>query len=69
MYKGKVIKGQRLDLLVEDEVVVELKSLSKVPDVAMAQLLSYLKSSGKSRGLILNFGEQRLVDGIQRFSL
>lgn len=39
-YKGKVIKGQRLDLLIANEVVVELKSLSRVPDVAMAQLLS-----------------------------
>lgn len=36
VYKGKIIKGQRLDILVENEVVVELKSVSRLPDVAVA---------------------------------
>jgi len=44
--KGKVIKGQRLDILVEDQVFVELKAVTKVPDVALAQTLSYLKATG-----------------------
>lgn len=69
LYKGNVIKGQRLDILVEGQVVVEVKSLAKLPDVALAQVLSYLRSTGLKRGLILNFGCMRLVDGIKRVSL
>ncbi|MHB0946242.1 MAG: GxxExxY protein [Sedimentisphaerales bacterium] len=69
VYKGLAIKGQKLDLLVENEVVVELKSLSKMPEVALAQTLSYLKATNLKRGLIINFGEKRLIDGIKRVSL
>jgi GxxExxY protein len=69
IYKGKVIKGQKIDLLVEDEVVVEIKSLSKMPEVALAQTLSYLKATNLKRGLIINFGEKRLIDGIKRVAL
>ncbi len=68
IYKGKVIKGQRIDIIVENEVIIELKSLMKLPDVVMAQILSYLKATGLKRGLIINFGEKRLVDGIKRVS-
>ena len=68
VYKGKVIKGQRIDILVEREVIIELKSLSRLPEVVMAQLLSYLKATGLKRGLVINFGEKRLVDGIKRIS-
>jgi len=69
VYKGHTIKGQKLDLLVENEVVIEVKSLSKMPEVALAQTLSYLKATNLKRGLIINFGEKRLVDGIKRVSL
>jgi GxxExxY protein len=69
VYKGHVIKGQRLDLLVAGQVVVETKSLAKLPDVMMAQVLSYLRATGLKRGLLLNFGCPRLVDGIKRISL
>jgi GxxExxY protein len=69
VYKGKVIKGQKIDLLVEDEVVVEIKSLSKMPEVALAQTLSYLKATNLRRGLIVNFGEKRLIDGVKRVAL
>ncbi len=69
IYKGKIIKGQKIDLLVEDEVVVELKSLSKLPEVALAQTLSYLKATNLRRGLVINFGEKRLIDGIKRVAL
>jgi len=69
IYKGKVIKGQKIDLLVGDEVVVEIKSLSKMPEVALAQALSYLKATNLKRGLIVNFGEKRLIDGIKRVAL
>ena len=69
VYKGHVIKGQRIDLLVENQVVVELKAVSNLPDVAVAQTLSYLKSTGVRRGLLVNFGESRLIDGVKRLSL
>jgi GxxExxY protein len=68
MYKGIIIKGQRLDLIV-DEAVVEIKSVRKLEDIFIAQLLSYLKSTGLKRGLLVNFGEKRLVDGVKRISL
>lgn len=58
--------GYRIDLLVEDCVVVELKSIDKVLPIHEAQLLSYLKLSGCSLGLIFNFNTTRMVDGIVR---
>ncbi len=69
VYKDRVIKGQRLDLLVEGQVVVELKSVKRLPEVAKAQALSYLKATNLNRALLLNFGEPRLVDGTSRISL
>lgn len=69
IYKEKTIRGQRLDLLVENKVIVELKSVKNLPDVARAQVLSYLKASGLKRALLLNFGQQRLTDGIIRLSM
>ena len=68
-YKNTAIAGQRVDLLVGETVVVELKSQRNLPDVVAAQVLSYLKAAGLKRGLLINFGEQRLVDGVRRFSL
>lgn len=68
LYKGRTIKGQRIDIIAEKEVIIEIKSLSKMPEVVMAQILSYLKATGLKRGLIINFGEKRLVDGIKRVS-
>jgi len=68
-YKGKIICGQRLDLLVEEKVVVEIKSVAELPDVAIAQGLSYLKATGLKRALLINFGERKLIDGVKRISL
>ena len=68
-YKGRTIKGQRVDLLVDGEVIVELKAVAALPDVATAQVLSYLKATGVKRGLLINFSASRLVDGIKRISL
>jgi len=68
-YKEKIIKGQRLDLLVKGEVVVEIKCVRKLEDVFTAQVLSYLKSTGLKRALLINFGEKTLVDGVKRISL
>ncbi len=69
VYKGKAIKGQRIDIIVEDEVIVEVKSLSNLPDASMAQVLSYLKATGFKRALLINFGAKMLRDGIKRISL
>lgn len=69
VYKGKIIKGQRLDILVEEAVIVELKSVTKLPEFATAQVLSYLRATGLQRGLLINFGATRLVDGLKRISL
>ena len=69
LYKGKVIKGQRLDLVVNGQVVVEIKAVSRLEDIFKAQVLSYLKSTGLKRALLINFGQQKLVDGVKRFSL
>ena len=69
VYKDTVIQGQRLDLIVEKEVVIELKSVQNLPAVVMAQVLSYLKATGLHRALLINFGEKRLVNGIKRISL
>jgi GxxExxY protein len=69
IYKGHVIKGQRLDLLGEKEVVVEIKSFSRPPDTVLSQTISYLKATNLKRGLIINFGEKRLIQGIKRVSV
>ena len=69
IYKDKAIKGQRIDILAENEVIVEIKSLSKLPDVSTAQILSYLKATGLKRGLLINFGAKMLREGLKRISL
>ena len=58
--------GYRLDLLVEDIVIVELKVVNKLLPVHQAQLLSYLRLSGRPVGLLINFNVWRLTDGIKR---
>ena len=55
-----------MDLLVEDSVIVELKAVNKITPVHEAQLLSYLKLSGKRLGLLINFNVTLLKDGITR---
>jgi GxxExxY protein len=69
VYKNRVIKGQRLDLLVNGEVIVEVKGVRKLEDHFLAQVLSYLKGTGIQRGLLVNFGQRRLIDGVKRISL
>ena len=58
--------GYRIDLLVDDEVLVELKAIETVLPVHRAQLLSYLRLTGKRVGLLLNFHVERLKDGVVR---
>jgi len=58
--------GYRLDLLVENKVVVEIKSVECLHDVHMAQVLTYLKLSKCKIGLLINFNVKSLKDGIKR---
>jgi GxxExxY protein len=61
--------GYRIDVLVEDCVVVELKAVEKLTSLYQAQLMSYLKLSGKRVGLLINFNTEHLRDGIKRIIL
>jgi GxxExxY protein len=68
VYDGvKLDIGYRIDLLVEDLVIVELKSVDGIAPVHQAQIISYLKLSGRSLGLLINFNVVHLKDGIKRF--
>ena len=58
--------GLRLDLLVEDRIVVELKSVEGLLPVHFAQLMSYLRLAGKRLGLLINFNVPKLIDGLNR---
>jgi len=62
----KLDSGYRLDLIVENEVVVEIKSISKLLPIHEAQLLSYLKHNGGGRELLINFNVKLLKNGIRR---
>jgi GxxExxY protein len=59
-------EGFRADLIVEDKVIVELKSVEKVARVHKKQLLTYLRLADKRLGLLVNFGEALIKDGISR---
>ena len=66
-FKGEILdKAFVLDLLVEDEIILELKSFEVVLPVYEAQLVTYLKLSGKKLGLLINFNVVLLKDGIRR---
>ena len=65
-YKGKDIGKHRVDYLIEDEVVVELKAVEAMNKIYEAQLLTYLKALDKRVGLLINFNVERLKDGIKR---
>ena len=58
--------GYGLDLVVEDTVIVEIKAVERLAPIHQAQLLSYLKISGKPIGLLINFHSLHLKDGIKR---
>jgi GxxExxY protein len=66
-YKGVVLDcGYRIDVLVDELVILELKSVDKVEPIHEAQLLSYLKLAGKHVGLLINFNVTQLTKGIRR---
>jgi GxxExxY protein len=67
VYDGITLEvGYRIDLLIGDTVVVELKTVKKLTPLHEAQLLSYLRLSGYKVGLLINFHVSRLTDGIKR---
>jgi GxxExxY protein len=69
-YRGQLIDdmGYRLDLLVEDSLIIELKSVETVQPVHKKQLLTYLKLTGCRLGLLINFNEVLLKNGITRIA-
>ena len=67
IYRGVTLDcGYRLDLMVEGEVIVEIKSIEKLLPIHKAQLMSYLKLAGCNVGLLINFNVEVLKQGIQR---
>ena len=68
-YKGRAIGEYRIDLIVEDAVVVEGKSVERFDPVFEAQILTYLRVTGKKIGLLINFNLRLLRDGVRRFIL
>ena len=69
-YKSeKLESGFRADVIVDEQVLLELKSVEKLAPIHEAQILTYLKLSGIRTGLLLNFNERVLKDGIKRFVL
>lgn len=69
LYKGRPVGDYRLDLLVEDQVVVEVKAVERFDPVFEAQVLTYLRASGRRVGLLINFNNKLLSAGIKRFVL
>ncbi|UYV13662.1 MAG: GxxExxY protein [Phycisphaera sp.] len=65
-YKGVPLRSQRLDVVVDRQIIVELKSVERVHEVHKAQLLSYLRMSKLPLGLLINFNTQHLRDGLNR---
>lgn len=62
----KLEVGYRLDLIVENKVIIEIKSVDALNDIHIAQLLTYLKVSGCKLGLLVNFNVLKVKDGIKR---
>jgi len=70
VYDNQIVNlGFRPDLIVNSEVIVEVKTVQKLAPIHEAQLLSYLRLATVERGLLINFHEYRLTDGIKRLSL
>ncbi len=65
-YKGADIGKHRIDYLVENEIVLELKAVEAMNKIYEAQLLTYLRAMNKRVGLLINFNVERLKDGIKR---
>lgn len=67
LYKEvKLDAGYRIDLLIENKVIIEIKSVEALADIHTAQLLTYLKLKDLKLGLLINFNSVRVVDGLKR---
>ena len=69
IYKGRELGELKLDLLVEDMIAVEVKSVERYDPVFEAQVLTYLKLTQKRVGLLINFNSRLVKDGLKRFIL
>ena len=69
LYKGKNLGDYRLDLLVENKIIIELKAVDRMDPVFQAQILSYLKMTNMKLGLLINFNVPLLREGIKRIIL
>jgi GxxExxY protein len=68
-YKGRSIGEYRLDFLVEDAVIVEVKSVERLDPIFVFQVLTYLKATSKKLGLLINFNTRFLKDSVKRYIL
>ncbi|KZY60807.1 GxxExxY protein [Oleiphilus sp. HI0061] len=70
VYKGvRIDAGYRLDLLIPNKLIIEIKSVDRFAPIHTAQVISYLRLSNIKTGLLINFSVDRLVKGIKRVSL
>jgi GxxExxY protein len=69
LYRGRKVGEYHPDLIIDGEVVVEIKSVARYDPVFLAQMLTYLRVTGINVGLILNFNRPRMIDGVKRVSL
>jgi GxxExxY protein len=68
-YRQRIIGEYRIDLIVENAVILEIKSVERHDPIFEAQLLTYLRIAGLRRGLLINFNTRLLKEGIKRFVL
>lgn len=68
-YRGQALRPQRLDLVVERQIVVELKAVEHLDRIHQAQLMSYLRAGGFKVGLLMNFHSEYLKSSLRRFVL
>jgi len=70
IYKGfRLDCAYRIDLTIEDEVILEIKSVERLLAIHEAQVITYLRLSGRKVGLLMNFNTPKLKDGLRRFVL
>lgn len=68
-YRGRIISGQRVDFIVANAVIVEIKSVARMDPVFQAKVISYIRTTGLRAGLLINFNNALLRDGIKRLVL
>ena len=69
LYKGRQIGNYRIDFIVEDQIVVEVKSVERMHSIFETQVLTYLQIAKKRVGLLINFNSRLLKDGVKRLVL